>query len=47
MKTFVEESKFHQDDREKLLAVIEDLQIQLNDTNNEIDHENQFEEIQG
>ena len=48
MKNFVEESKLHQDDIEKLLAIIEDLQIQLNDINNEIiEHANQFDEIQG
>ena len=45
---FVEESKLQQDDRKKLLALIEDLQIQLNDANNEIiEHANQSEEIQG
>ena len=48
MTNFVEESKLQQDDRKKLLALIEDLQIQLNDANNEIiEHANQSEEIQG
>jgi len=43
VKNFVEESKLHQDDREKLLAIIEEWQIQLNDTNIEIiEHANQY-----
>ena len=43
MKNFVEESKLHKEEREKLLAIIEDLQIQLNDTNIEIiEHANQY-----
>ena len=42
------ESKLHQEDIENLTAKVEDLKLQLDDTNTEvIDHSNEIEEIQG
>ena len=42
------ESKLHQEDIGNLTAKVEDLKLQLDDTNTEvIEHSNEIEEIQG